>query len=58
MFYRVDSRENCGSCNKHTTNRQGRDVLDYTEKTGAKNIHSRVVEVESVPIVKVGNPTT
>ena len=57
MFYGVDSRENCGISDKHKTNRQGRGVLNSTEKIGAENITPRI-EVESVPIARVGNPTT
>ena len=55
-FERVDSRVNCSSCDKRTTNRQGRGVLNKTEKTGAENIHSRV-EVEGVPRARFSNPT-
>ena len=39
------------------TRQTGSGVLDQTEKTGAENIHSRV-EVKSVPIARVSNPTT
>ena len=56
VFYKVDFKENCSRCDKHTTNRQGRGVLDQTEKTGADNIRSRV-EVESITIARVGKPT-
>ena len=51
-----DSRDSCSSCDKRMTNRQGRGVLDKTEKAGAQNIHSRV-EVEGVPSPSFSSPT-